>query len=197
MVFRRKIYERLLDWKRRVQGESALLIEGARRIGNSTLVRHFGEREYKSVVVIDFMKPNRNVVSAIRRHPDDLDRIFAEISFAYKVRLYERDTLIVFDEVRRCPKARELIKALVADRRYDYIETGALISIKTNVKNITIPSEEEAIGMFPMDFEEFLWAMGDEVMYPAIRGALRMEGQWETHSMKQPRRVPARRSTRS
>ena len=123
-----------------------LLIEGVRRIGKSTLVRHFGEREYKSVVVIDFMKPNRNVVSAIRQHPDDLDRIFAEISFAYKVRLYERDALIVFDEVQRCPKARELIKALVADCRCDYIETGSLISIKNNVKNITIPSGEEAIG---------------------------------------------------
>ena len=117
------------------------------------------------------MRPNRKVVSAIKDHPDDLDRIFAEISFAYKTRLYVRETLIVFDEVQRCPQARELIKALVEDGRYDYIETGSLISIKKNIDKITIPSEEESIGMYPMDFEEFLWAMGDEVTYPQIMAA--------------------------
>ena len=170
-VFKRKLYDRLVEWKNRSMGETALLIEGARRIGKSTIVKRFGENEYRSFVIIDFMKPNRKVVSAIKNHPDDLNRIFAEISFAYRVQLHERNTLIVFDEVQRCPQARELIKALVADRRYDYIETGSLISIKTNIANITIPSEEESVGMFPMDFEEFLWAMGDEVTYPAIRYA--------------------------
>ena len=170
-VFKRKLYDKLVEWKNRSKGETALLIEGARRTGKSTLVKEFGEREYKSFVIIDFMKPNRKVVSAIKNHPDDLNKVFAEISFAYRVRLYERNTLIVFDEVQRCPQARELIKALVEDRRYDYIETGSLISIKMNVANITIPSEEEVVGMFPMDFEEFLWAMGDEVTFPAIRNA--------------------------
>ena len=170
-VFKRKLYDKLVEWKNRSMGETALLIEGARRTGKSTIVKRFGENEYRSFVIIDFMKPNRKVVSAIKNHPDDLNRIFAEISFAYRVQLHERDTLIVFDEVQRCPQARELIKALVADRRYDYIETGSLISIKTNIAHITIPSEEETVGMFPMDFEEFLWAMGDDVTYPAIRHA--------------------------
>ncbi len=168
-MFRRKIYDRMLEWKRRAQGRTALLIEGARRVGKSTVVKEFGEREYRSVVIVDFMKPNRKVVSAIRNHPDDLNRLFTELSFAYNVQLYERDTLIVFDEVQRCPQARELIKALVEDGRYDYIETGSLLSIRLNVKDITIPSEEEPLGMFPMDFEEFLWAMDDAVTFPAIR----------------------------
>ena len=169
MFFKRKIYDKLLEWKRRSHGETALLIEGARRVGKSTVVGEFGRREYKSVAVIDFMKPNRKVVSAILEHPDDLNILFTEISLAYNVELHSRNTLIVFDEVQRCPQARELIKALVADGRYDYIETGSLISIKMNVKDITIPSEEESIGMYPMDFEEFLWAMGDKVTFPLIR----------------------------
>ena len=171
MLFKRKIYDQLLEWKHRSHGETALLIEGARRVGKSTIVEEFGRREYKSVAVIDFMRPNHNVVSAILNHPEDLDILFTEISLAYKVKLHERNTLIVFDEVQRCPQARELIKALVADRRYDYIETGSLISIKMNVADITIPSEEESIGMYPMDFEEFLWAMDDDVTFPIVRRA--------------------------
>ena len=171
MIFKRKIYDKLLEWKNRSHGETALLIEGARRVGKSTVVKEFGTREYKSVAVIDFMRPNRKVVSAILNHPDELDILFTEISLAYKVELHERNTLIVFDEVQRCPQARELIKALVADRRYDYIETGSLLSIKMNVKDITIPSEEESIGMFPMDFEEFLWAMDDMVTFQLIKRA--------------------------
>ena len=171
MIFKRKIYNQLLEWKHRSHGETALLIEGARRVGKSTIVEEFGRREYKSVAVIDFMRPNHNVVSAILNHPEDLDILFTEISLAYKVKLHERNTLIVFDEVQRCPQARELIKALVADRRYDYIETGSLISIKMNVADITIPSEEESIGMYPMDFEEFLWAMDDDVTFPIVRRA--------------------------
>ncbi len=170
-IYKRKIYDRLLEWKNRAKGSTALLIEGARRVGKSTIAAEFGRREYRSCVVIDFMRPNKKVVSAIRNHPDDLTRLFTEISFAYQVELYERETLIVFDEVQRCPQARELIKALVADGRYDYIETGSLISIRMNVRDITIPSEEEAIGMFPLDFEEYLWAMGDTVTFPRIRAA--------------------------
>jgi len=171
MVFRRKIYDKMLEWKRRSRGGTALLVEGARRVGKTTVIGEFGRREYKSVVMVDFTKPNRRVLSAIRNHPDDLNVLFAELSFAYNVRLYERDSLIVFDEVQRCPQARQLVKSLVADGRYDYIETGSLISLRRNVRNITIPSEEEAVGMYPMDFEEFLEAMGDVVTWPMIAEA--------------------------
>ena len=171
MLFKRKIYEKLLEWKRRSKGRTALLIEGARRVGKSTIVEEFGKNEYKSYVIVDFMKPNKKVLSAILDHPDDLSVFFNELSFAYNVVLHERETLIVFDEVQRCPEARQLLKALVGDGRYDYVETGSLISIRMNVKDITIPSEEEAIGMYPMDFEEYLWAIGDKVTFPAIKKA--------------------------
>ena len=171
MLFKRKIYEKLLEWKRRSKGRTALLIEGARRVGKSTIVEVFGKNEYKSYVIVDFMKPNKKVLSAILDHPDDLSVFFNELSFAYNVVLHERETLIVFDEVQRCPEARQLLKALVGDGRYDYVETGSLISIRMNVKDITIPSEEEAIGMYPMDFEEYLWAIGDKVTFPAIKKA--------------------------
>ena len=171
MIFKRKIYDAMLEWKRRSCGGTALLIEGARRVGKSTVVQEFGKNEYRSVVLVDFTKPNRRVLSAIRNHPDDLNVLFAELSFAYNVELHERSSLIVFDEVQRFPRARELVKSLVADGRYDYIETGSLISLRKNVKNITIPSEEEAIEMHPMDFEEFLAAMGDTVTWPRIREA--------------------------
>ena len=170
-MFRRKIYDTMLEWKRRSRGRTALLVEGARRVGKTTVIGEFGRREYKSVALVDFTKPNRRVVSAIRNHPDDLNVLFAELSFAYNVRLYDRDSLIVFDEVQRCPQARQLVKALVADGRYDYIETGSLISLRRNVRNITIPSEEEAVGMYPMDFEEFLDALGDTVTWPKVAEA--------------------------
>ena len=169
MLFKRKIYDKLLEWKNRSHGETALLIEGARRVGTSTIVEEFGRREYKSVAVIDFMKPNRKVVSAILEHPDDLNILFTEISLAYNVELYERNTLIVFDEVQRCPQARELIKALVADGRYHYLETGSLISVKKNTAGIVIPSEELHCRMHPMDFEEFLRATGRDSLMDAIR----------------------------
>ena len=171
MVFRRKIYDTMLEWKLRSHGSTALLVEGARRVGKTTVIGEFGRREYKSAVMVDFTKPNRRVVSAIRNHPDDLNVLFAELSFAYNVRLYDRNSLIVFDEVQRCPQARQLVKSLVADGRYDYIETGSLISLRRNVRNITIPSEEEAVGMYPMDFEEFLDAMGDTVTWPMVAEA--------------------------
>ena len=170
-MFRRKIYDTMLEWKRRSRGRTALLVEGARRVGKTTVIGEFGRREYKSVAMVDFTKPNRRVLAAIRNHPDDLNVLFAELSFAYNVRLYDRDSLIVFDEVQRCPQARQLVKALVADGRYDYIETGSLISLRRNVRNITIPSEEESVGMYPMDFEEFLDALGDTVTWPKVAEA--------------------------
>ena len=163
MVFRRKIYERLLEWKKQANGGTALLVEGARRVGKSSIVEEFAKREYASYILIDFNRPKDGVVDAIVNHPDDLDGLFNLLMVSYGRILERRKSLIVFDEVQKCPEARQLIKYLVADGRYDYIETGSLISIKRNVEKITIPSEEDSIGMFPMDFEEYCWAMGDTV----------------------------------
>ena len=163
MVFKRKIYDKFVDWKRQSNGCSALLVEGARRVGKSTIVEEFAKREYATYVIVDFNRPKEGIVDAIVNRPDDLDGLFNLLMVSYGKVLKPRKSLIVFDEVQKCPQARQLIKYLVADGRYDYMETGSLISIKKNVKDITIPSEEEAIGMFPMDFEEFCWALGDVV----------------------------------
>ncbi len=171
MIFKRKIYERLLEWKRQSNGSTALLVEGARRVGKSSIVKEFAKREYASHIMIDFNRPKEGVVDAIVNHPDDLDGLFNLLMVSYGRILEKRKSLIVFDEVQKCPEARQLIKYLVADGRYDYIETGSLISIRKNVENITIPSEEEAVGMFPMDFEEYCWAMEDAVSVPFARKA--------------------------
>lgn len=163
MKFKRKIYNNLLDWKNNRRGKTALLIEGARRVGKSFVVTEFAKQEYKSYVIIDFSVPRPLTLDAIINTAYDLDGLFNRISIEYKVQLHPRETLIIFDEVQLCPKARQLIKHLVADGRYDYIETGSLVSLKTNVDDILIPSEEERLSLNPMDFEEFCWAMGDEV----------------------------------
>ena len=163
MKFKRKIYNNLLEWKKNRSGKTALLIEGARRVGKSFVVSEFAKQEYKSHVIIDFSVPRPLTLDAILNAAYDLDGLFNRISIEYKVQLFPRETLIVFDEVQLCPKARQLIKHLVADGRYDYIETGSLVSLKTNTEDILIPSEEEHIALNPMDFEEFCWAMGDEV----------------------------------
>ena len=160
-VFKRKIYEKLLQWKRESNGETALMVQGARRIGKSTIVEEFAKNEYSSYMVIDFNKASATVKSLF----DDLmnlDFIFLQLQTIYNVVLEDRKSVIIFDEVQQCPRARQAIKYLVQDGRYDYIETGSLISIKQNTKGITIPSEEERIDMFPMDFEEFRWAVGDD-----------------------------------
>ena len=163
MKFKRKIYNTLLEWKKNRSGKTALLIEGARRVGKSFVVAEFAKQEYKNHVIIDFSIPRPLTLDAILNAAYDLDGLFNRISIEYKVQLFPRETLIVFDEVQLCPKARQLIKHLVADGRYDYIETGSLVSLKTNIEDILIPSEEEHIALNPMDFEEFCWAMGDEV----------------------------------
>lgn len=163
MKFKRKIYNNLLDWKNNRRGKTALLIEGVRRVGKSFVVTEFAKQEYKSYVIIDFSVPRPLTLDAIINTAYDLDGLFNRISIEYKVQLHPRETLIIFDEVQLCPKARQLIKHLVADGRYDYIETGSLVSLKTNVDDILIPSEEERLSLNPMDFEEFCWAMGDEV----------------------------------
>lgn len=168
MVFKRKIYDRLKNWKEKTKGKSALLIEGARRIGKSTIVEEFAKAEYESYILIDFTKASKMVLELFE-DVSDLDFIFMQLQVFYKVELKERKSLVIFDEVQFCPKARQAIKHLVADRRYDYIETGSLISINKNVKNILIPSEEESIQMYPMDYEEFLWALGDTTTIPLLR----------------------------
>lgn len=168
-VFKRKIYNRLLDWKQSVSGSKALLIEGARRTGKSTIVEEFAKLEYKSHILIDFNTASEVVKSAFNNYLSDLNTFFMLLSSEYGVRLYQRDSLIIFDEIQKFPKAREAVKYLVADGRYDYIETGSLISIKESVSNITIPSEERALNMYPMDFEEFMWAMGERPLADYIR----------------------------
>ena len=168
-VFKRKVYEKMLSWKNLDEGSSALLIEGARRVGKSYIAERFAQNEYKSYILIDFAKAPKTIHEVFSNESDDLDNLFALLSSYYKVKLHKRNSVIIFDEVQQCPAARQLIKYLVADGRYDYIETGSLITLKHNIKDIVIPSEEECIKMYPLDFEEFLWALGDEVTYPLIR----------------------------
>lgn len=169
MNLKRKIYSKLIEWKNRSNGKTALLIEGARRIGKSTIVEKFGKENYDSFILIDFAKATNKVKNLFYEYLNDLDRLFQNLSLEYNVRLYKRKSLIIFDEIQKFPKARESIKYLVEDGRYDYIETGSLISIKENVEDIIIPSEEEKIRMFPLDFEEFCIASGDELLVDYIR----------------------------
>ena len=159
-MFKRKIYNKLLEWKQASNGKTALLIEGARRIGKSTVVECFAKEEYKSYILIDFSKASKEV-KELFDDISDLDYIFLRLQLIYKTDLHLRESVIIFDEVQLCPMARQAIKHLVNDHRYDYIETGSLISIKKNIKDILIPSEERKVSMYPMDFEEFLWATGD------------------------------------
>ena len=167
-VFRRKIYDKLLKWKSESNGKTALMVQGARRIGKSTIVEEFAKKEYTSYIIIDFNKASA-VVKSLFDDLMNLDLIFLQLQTIYNVVLENRKSVIVFDEVQKCPNARQAIKYLVQDGRYDYIETGSLISIKQNTKGITIPSEEERIDMYPMDFEEFRWALGDTVSMPLIQ----------------------------
>ena len=168
-VMRRKIYQQLLDWKEKRNGEVALLIEGARRIGKSYIVEAFGKKEYKSYLLIDFNKAPEMVREWFDLYLEDLDTLFLYLSQHYKVRLHERNSLIILDEIQLCPRARAAIKFLVADGRFDYIETGSLVSIKKNTRSIVLPSEERSIQMYPMDFEEFLWATGNDMLMDLIR----------------------------
>lgn len=170
MLFKRKIYEKLIDWKNESKGETALLIEGARRIGKSTVAEEFAKNEYRSYILIDFAFAPK-LVQELFEDVSDLNYIFLQLQLHYAVTLHERESLIIFDEVQFNPLARQAIKRLVADGRYDYLETGSLISIKKNVKDILIPSEERRIEMVPMDFEEFLWAKGDYNTVPLLRSA--------------------------
>lgn len=173
---KRKIYQTLLKWKKERKGEVALLIEGARRIGKSHIVEEFGRDEYESYILVDFSKVSPQVMEFFDLYLDDLDTLFQNLELYFRCKLFPRQSrgeearsLIIFDEVQFCPRARSGIKHFVKDNRFDYIETGSLVSIKKNVKDIMIPSEEHPVQMYPMDFEEFLWAMGDEMIMPYIR----------------------------
>ena len=166
---RRKIYNKLVQWKQEKNGSTALLIEGARRIGKSYIAEEFARNEYESYILIDFSKAPTRVKMWFDEYLEDVDTLLQNLQLHYKKMLTPRKSLIIFDEVQKCPRAREAIKTLVADHRFDYLETGSLISIKKNVEDIVIPSEEEGIDMYPMDFEEFLWAMGNDMLMPYIR----------------------------
>ncbi len=169
MLFKRKIYRKFLAWKEESAGKKALLVEGARRVGKSTVVEEFAKNEYRSYILIDFAVAAGDVKEYFNLHLNDLDTFYMLLSVHYGVELYERESIIIFDEVQLFPKARESIKYLVADGRYDFIETGSLISIKENVRDIVIPSEERHIKMYTMDFEEFCHALGEEPLIQYIR----------------------------
>lgn len=170
---RRKIYDKLLAWKKNSNGASALMIEGARRVGKSYIVEEFARKEYDSYILINFSQAPDDVKEWFEVYLEDIDKLLFNLQLHYNKRLTSRHSLIIFDEVQDCPRAREAIKFLVADGRYDYIETGSLISVKSKVKGINIPSEEDALDMYPMDFEEFLWALGNDMMFPYFSECLK------------------------
>ena len=167
-IFKRKIYKQMLEWKNGQDGKTALLIKGARRIGKSTIVEKFAQKEYESYILIDFSIADEAVLELFA-HISDLNYFFLRLQSLFNVSLHERKSVIIFDEVQLYPPARQAIKHLVKDRRYDFIETGSLLSIKKNVKDIVIPSEETRLPMYPMDYEEFLWAVGKTGTYELIK----------------------------
>ena len=169
-VFKRKIYDKMLQWKQTKDGTTALLIKGARRVGKSTIVEEFARKEYESFILVDFADAPAALWEAVD-NISDRNNFFLQLQFIYGVKLIGRKSVIIFDEVQKCPKAREAIKYLVKDHRYDYIETGSLLSIRKNTSSIVIPSEETRLTMYPMDYEEFRWALGDEVTIPLLREA--------------------------
>jgi hypothetical protein len=167
MIFKRKIYDKLLEWKNRDNGKTAIMVKGARRVGKSTVVEAFAKQEYESYILIDFSGCSTEI-RELFDDVSDLNRIFLRLQLEYNVHLKTRKSVIIFDEVQLAPKARQAIKHLVKDGRYDYIETGSLISIRKNVENILIPSEEIKVTMMPMDYEEFKWALNDYVTIPLL-----------------------------
>ena len=177
MELKRKIYKELLKWKNESCGKTALLLEGARRVGKTHICRLFGKCEYKSTILIDFTIATKEIKGLFENQGEDFELFFSRLSVYYNTPLYARGSLIIFDEVQLFPLARQHLKALVADGRYDYIETGSLLSIRQNVRDILIPSEEERLEMHPLDFEEFLWAMGDEAMAPFLRDCFNRTAQ--------------------
>lgn len=183
-TFKRKIYQRLLEWKQTENGRTAILVEGAHRVGKSTIVELFAQQEYESYILIDFNEADQEIKD-LWNNLMNLDDIFIRLQQTYRVTLHKRNSVIIFDEVQKCPNARQAIKYLVKDGRYDYIETGSLISIKKNTQSITIPSEEERVSMYPMDYEEFRWALGDTATVPLLKqqfDARMSMGDWVTRA---------------
>ena len=178
-MFRRKIYDKLVQWKQESNGKTALLIEGARRVGKSTIVEAFARNEYESYILIDFAKAAKTV-RELFEDVSDLNYLFLQLQLQYKVDLHERNSVIIFDEVQLCPMARQAVKALVQDGRYDYIETGSLISIRKNVKDILIPSEERKLDMFPMDYEEFCGHWGIPQHFHCLKAVMKRSGESES-----------------
>ena len=170
IYFKRKMYDTMLKWKSERNGDTALLIQGARRIGKSTIAEEFARHEYKSYILIDFSKVSKEVTDLFN-DISDLNYLFLRLQFIYQVQLYERESVIIFDEVQLQPLARQAIKHLVKDHRYDYIETGSLISVRSKSRDIIIPSEETKVDMYPMDYEEFRWALGDTATVSLLRTA--------------------------
>ena len=167
-IFKRKIYSKMLEWKQKRDGSTALLIKGARRVGKSTIAEEFARNEYESYIAVDFADAPASVWEAVE-NISDRDNFFMQLQFIYGVKLTERKSVIIFDEIQKCPKARQAIKYLVKDHRYDYIETGSLLSIRKNTTGIVIPSEETRLTMYPMDYEEFEWALGGGGNIPLMR----------------------------
>ena len=167
-VFRRKIYNDILEWKNNRSDRYALLIKGARRVGKSTIAEEFARNEFRSYIMIDFAHTSKDIINLFD-DTYDLDFFFLQLQQLSGVRLYDNESVIILDEIQLCPKARQAIKYLIADGRYKYIETGSLLSIRKNTKDILIPSEEHKISMYPMDFEEFLWAINDDITADTIR----------------------------
>lgn len=176
-VFKRKLYDKMLQWKKERNGSTALLIKGARRVGKSTLAEEFAKNEYESYIMIDFTEAPQDVRDLFN-DISDLDTLLFQLQFHYQKRLTPKKSVIIFDEVQNCPKARQAIRKLVTDGRYDYIETGSLISIKKNIQNIRIPSEETRLALYPMDYEEFRWALGDEVTIEMLHEAFEAKRQF-------------------
>ncbi len=173
-VFKRKLYDKMLRWKQERDGSTALLIQGARRVGKSTLAEEFAKHEYESYLLIDFTEASTETKDLFK-DISNLNSLFFTLQMQYNVRLHNRKSVIIFDEIQECPLARQAIKKLVKDHRYDYIETGSLVSIKKNIKDIRIPSEETRINLYPLDYEEFRWVMGDETSVELLRDALRQK----------------------
>lgn len=171
MIFKRKVYDKLKEWKELSAGTSALLLEGARRIGKSTIVEEFAKNEYDDYMILDFARENQDIKENFIENMGDLNTFFRNLFMLKGRALKGKNCVLIFDEVQLFPQARQAIKYLVADGRFDYIETGSLISIKKNVKDILIPSEEYRVKMYPMDFEEYLWALGDEITIPTVKNS--------------------------
>ena len=182
-VFKRKLYDKMLNWKQTRVGSTALLVKGARRVGKSTLVEEFARREYESYILVDFADAPAALWEAVE-NISDRNHFFMQLQFIYGVKLQERKSVIIFDEVQKCPKVREAIKYLVKDHRYDYIETGSLISIRKNTRGIVIPSEETRLTLYPMDYEEFRWALGDNVTIEMLRECFQAKHSLGNASMR-------------